>query len=523
MIPTHDRRGSGILLHITSLPGAYGFGDLGATAFRFIDFLAEAGQRYWQILPFGPTNSVFGNSPYMSMSAFAGNPLCIALDDLQAAGLLSGANLSTTPPFSEYLVDFDAVLGHRNKLLHQAFLNFTRQGGNDSADFQAFCCQAGAWLDDYALFMSLKEQYRLKPWNQWPRPIATRTEDSLTSWRVRLAGRIQYYKFEQFCFASQWRRVHDYATQKGISLIGDIPIYLANDSADVWTNQDFFKLDPKTLEPTHVAGVPPDYFSKTGQRWGNPVYRWQMPDNTMNSRLLSWWQERFRHLFSLLDLIRIDHFRGFESYWEIPANEKTAINGQWIKGPGPEFFKEVENKLGPLAIIAEDLGLITPAVEKLRDDLGYPGMKVLQFAFDSDETNPYLPHNYRDPNCVVYTGTHDNDTAVGWLLSDMASPPARRRLKKYANSHDDQQIHWDLIRLALASVAKLAIIPLQDLLGFGGDCRMNLPGTSQGNWRWRCAPRFLTAELSTRLRAETEFYNRCQRPLQDDAFDTDGG
>jgi len=501
--PPPPDRASGILLHMTSLPGAYGIGDFGPAALDFIDFLVAAGQRYWQFLPLAPVDQVFGGSPYMSLAAFAGNPLLISPDRLLDDGLLSRAEVDAGPAFSEYHVDFPAVTAYKQPLLKQAFTRLGKSALLD--DFQDFCQAESAWLQDYALFMSLRDHEGRKPWYQWAKPLMRREASALARIRALQAETIEYYQFEQFVFFRQWRQLREYANKQGISLIGDLPIYVSHDSADVWANQGCFLLDKKTSAPTHVAGVPPDYFSKTGQRWGNPLYRWKI-GRGKNKALYDWWRQRFRQLSQLVDSVRIDHFRAFESYWQVPAAEKTAINGKWIKGPGKQFFADMADQIADLPIIAEDLGVITPEVIALRDGLGFPGMKILQFAFDSDEKNLYLPHNFASPHCVVFTGTHDNNTTVGWYLED-ASKEGQARVRRYANS-SASEIHWDLIRLALSSIAKTAIIPMQDLLGFGGDCRMNMPGSVQGNWQWRCAARFMTREVADRLRDETEFYGR---------------
>lgn len=504
------KRTSGILLHITSLPGKFGIGDLGRSAYEFVDFMAAAKQKYWQFLSIGPTSMNLDNSPYMSMSAFAGNPLFISPEILQEAGFLTRDDLATPPDFSIFQVEFDKVISFKNKILRKAFTTFSNAGtlSNEHQDFAAFCDRQRDWLDDYALYASLREANKINPWYEWPYLLASREKKSLAQYQRQLADRICYHKFVQFCFFDQWLRLRDYANRKGVSLIGDTPIYVALDSADVWSNKDYFKLNPKTMQPTHVAGVPPDYFSDTGQRWGNPVYRWKSAGGGNNLALFSWWQKRFKHIFEMVDLVRIDHFRAFEASWQIPAHEKTAINGRWVKGPGKFFFKRMQKNLGPLPIIAEDLGFITPAVEKMRDDLAFPGMKVLQFAFDSDEFNPYLPHNYTSTNCVVYTGTHDNNTTIGWYLSDKVSETSRNRARRYTNCKDEGEINWDFIRLAYSSIAAIAVVPLQDILGFGDDCRMNTPSTSNGNWRWRCAPQLLTDDICSRLADETIFYRR---------------
>jgi 4-alpha-glucanotransferase len=499
-------RSSGILLHITSLPSRYGIGDLGRTAYEFVDFLARAKQTHWQFLAVGPTNSGLDNSPYMSHSAFAGNPLLISPDLLQESGFLEANDLNHIPALSKYQVDFSAVTSFKDTLFNKAFSTFGKL--EKVPGFDDFCRAEQAWLDDYGLYMSLREEFDKTPWYEWPSAIAKREPAATKDWSRRLVDRIAYHKFIQFCFFSQWQRLQEYANRNGIFMVGDIPFYVGLDSADVWANQECFKLHHKSLLPTVVAGVPPDYFSDTGQRWGNPVYRWKSSGNKPNKPLYEWWRLRFNHLLQMTDMVRIDHFRGFEASWQIPAAEETAMNGRWVKGPGVSFFREIWEKHETLPIIAEDLGVITPAVEKLLADLDLPGMKVLQFAFDSDESNPYLPHNYQSPNCIVYTGTHDNDTTIGWYLSPGVAETSKKCAKRYANSSDNGQFNWDLIRLAFSSIAKTAIVPLQDILGFGADCRMNTPSTSNGNWSWRCAPEFLTNDVCRRLADETIFYRR---------------
>jgi len=500
-------RGSGVLLHLSSLPSRHGIGDLGAGARAFVDFLTAGGQSYWQFLPIGPCSRVFDCSPYMSLSAFAGNPLLIDPDQLVDEGLLAADDLHGRPEMSEYTVEFDKVIPYKTVLLRRAFANFKRQAGQGG--FVDFCNEEAGWLDDYALFMAIRHERGQEAWCRWPKPLAGREEKALAESRLRLVDEIGYQQFVQYCFFRQWRVLQEYAAESGIYLIGDIPIYVSYDSADVWAHRDCFRLDSRSFQPTHVAGVPPDYFSATGQRWGNPLYRWKIGKGKTNSALYQWWRERFRHIFKTVDVVRIDHFRGFEAFWEIPADEETAINGRWVKGPGKHFFDDMASEIGELPIIAEDLGVITPEVEKLRADLGFPGMKVLQFAFDSDADNLYLPHNYPDSNCVVYTGTHDNDTSLGWFLSPEVSDEAKARVLRYSNSHGDA-VHWDFLRLALGSVARTAIVPMQDVLGFGGDCRMNKPSTCEGNWRWRCAERFLTRAMAALLRDESCFYGRCR-------------
>lgn len=497
------RRGSGLLLHLTSLPGPYGVGTLGRSALEFIDFLKAAGQSCWQILPCGPISGVFDNSPYMSMSAFAGNQLLIDPDQLVEQGLLTKGQVTASRELSEYLVDFDRVRAFNANFMEAAFKEFVLIGpGVGFAEF----CQAESWLDDYALFMALRDNFAAQPWVAWPDGLARRDPLSLERWRELLAERVLFYKFGQYCFASQWQKIHDYARQNRIRLIGDLPIYVAFDSADVWANQDCFLLDERTGMPTSVAGVPPDYFSEFGQRWGNPLFRWH-DETELNKSLLAWWRQRFARTGALVDAVRIDHFRGFAAFWQIPAEDETAVNGKWLEGPGDKFFFGIKDSIGDLLVIAEDLGLITPDVISLREKLGFPGMKVLQFAFDSGPGNNYLPHNYEKPACVVYTGTHDNDTTLGWFLNEATPQSVKEMALRYTGSKGER-IHWDFIRLAYASVAALAIVPLQDALGFGSDCRMNVPGTSSGNWRWRCAPRFLNDQIARELKEEVIFYNR---------------
>jgi 4-alpha-glucanotransferase len=500
------KRTSGILLHFTSLPGPHGIGDLGTGAYRFIDFLSAAGQSCWQFLPTGRTSTAFDNSPYMCRSVFAGNPLLISLELLAKTGLLSQEDLKNPPEFSEHTVDYPAVVSYKSKLLLKGFENFTAQGPND--EFATFCQSQEYWLDNYALFMHFRDMFHSKPWYEWPDFAARHDRKALAQYRIKHADKLLFYKFIQFVFHGQWHKMRTYASANNVALIGDIPIYVAMDSADVWANQALFKIDPKTLSPLKVAGVPPDYFSETGQRWGNPVYKWRTRDRKANKKLYDWWLDRFKQIFSMMDMVKIDHFRGFEAYWEIPAQEKTAINGRWVKGPGTHFFTTMKSKLKELPIIAEDLGVITPPVEKMLAELGFPGMRVLQFAFESDETNPYLPHNYEQTNTVVYTGTHDNNTTLGWFLSDKLTENTRNGIRHYLNSSDDTRIAWELTRLAMSSVAALAIIPMQDVLGFGEDCQMNRPGTQAGNWRWRCAPRFLNEKVVQSLFDMTKFYNR---------------
>lgn len=501
-----QKRASGILAHITSLPSPYGIGDIGTSAFRFIDFLTEAGQTYWQILPTVPTSLIFDSSPYMSTSAFAGSPLLISPDLLVEKRLIERSELIKQDSFSAFLTNFQAVSHYKEHLLRLAFKRFHQ---SSESEYQQFCQQT-EWLDDYALFMTLKSVYNGKPWYQWPQNLAKRLLPALETARIKYQQQYQYYLFEQFLFHSQWSGLKNYAADHQIKMIGDIPIYIGLDSADVWSHQNLFDLDPETLRPRRVSGVPPDYFSKTGQRWGNPLYRWNSKIAAVREGLLDWWTMRFKAVFEMVDVARIDHFRAFEAYWAIPENENTAINGSWIEGPGLSFFKKIERRLGHLDIIAEDLGEITEQVIKLRDETGFPGMKVLQFAFDGTPDNPFLPHNFSTPHCVAYTGTHDNDTTLGWFMAEDLNDELRQTIKKMANRnlHDNSPIHEDCIYLVLSSTANLSILPLQDLLGFGSDCRMNTPGVPTGNWKWRCAAEFLTKEKANWLKVITLRFGR---------------
>ncbi|MBC8318038.1 MAG: 4-alpha-glucanotransferase [Desulfobulbaceae bacterium] len=499
-------RAGGILIHLTSLPGSFGIGDL-ESAVNFLNFLKKAGQSCWQFLPTGPGADVFGQSPYMTLSAMAGNPLLISPQQLVDDSLIDNQELSGVPTFSEYTVDFSKVSQFKEAVLRSAYRNFLNR--DDLQDSFKDFCASQSWLDDYSLYMSLREKHDQMPWFRWPKKIARRDPDALSDAAGDLSDAVKYHKFVQFVFFRQWSAFRHLAAESGIKLIGDIPIYVGLDSADVWANQKCFDLDSKTLRPLHVAGVPPDYFSKTGQRWGNPLYLWDKGGDT-GKQLYGWWKQRFAVLAQLVDVVRIDHFRGFESYWQIPATEKTAVNGKWVAGPGIHFFEKVGDAISNLEIIAEDLGTITLEVLALRDSLGYPGMKILQFAFDSDAKNLYLPHNFETSNCIVYTGTHDNDTTVGWYLDENVAQESKDRMRRYANC-DGTAIHKDCIRLAYSSVAKLAIIPMQDVLGFGSDCRMNTPSTNSSNWIWRCAREFIRNDVAEYLRREIQFYGRGRR------------
>lgn len=492
-------RSSGILLHPTSFPSRFGIGDLGPEAYRFVDFLVATGQRYWQILPLGPTG--YGDSPYQCFSASAGNPLLISPERLRDLGLLRDEDLNNMPEFP-LPIDFGWVIHSKIPLLRQACQNFRTQANPSLKQaFEEFCQTKSDWLEDYALFRAIKDAHEGASWHTWEASIAHHEPGAIDEWRQKLADEVFYHKFLQFEFFRQWTDLKTYANQKGIEVLGDLPIYLAHDSAEVWSHPELFSLEEQTGLPALMAGVPPDYFSVTGQLWGNPLYDWKR----MQSEEFKWWVQRFRGLFERVDLVRIDHFRGFEAYWAVPQGEETAVNGKWLLAPGQEFFTRLKAELGSLPIIAEDLGLITPEVEALRDEFAFPGMKVLQFAFDSEPDNPYLPFNY-SRNYVVYTGTHDNDTTVGWF--NKRSPEEQERVWRYVGCQGPHGIHWDLIRMAFGTVANQAIIPLQDVLGLDSDARMNEPSRATGNWGWRYRSDALTDEVGSRLRDLTTLYGR---------------
>jgi 4-alpha-glucanotransferase len=503
-------RSSGILLHPTSLPGAYGIGDLGPDALRFADFLAEAGQTLWQVLPLGPTG--YGDSPYQSFSAMAGNPLLISLEKLQKRGWLDPGALSDVPDFSNNEVQFERVLPWKIRLLQSAARRFFDHAvAAERRIFDDFCESKASWLDDFALFMALKQRNNGTVWTRWDPEIRRREPAALAKWRECLAEPIAVQKFQQFAFFSQWRELREYCQARQIRFMGDLPIYVSHDSADVWVHPQYFQLDSNG-EPTAVAGVPPDYFSATGQLWGNPIYRWDVMARDGHR----WWMQRFRAVLELVDMIRLDHFRGFEAYWEVPATESTAVNGRWVKGPGPALFDAAQRALGDLPVVAENLGVITPEVEAIREQFGFPGMSVLQFAFGNDPQAPtFRPHNY-PREIVAYTGTHDCDTTVGWWTSagrgeSTRSPEEILREREMARRYletDGREINWVFIRALEASVADTVLIPLQDVLGLGSSSRMNQPATLGGNWRWRYRKEMITPEMAGRLRELTDLYER---------------
>lgn len=490
-------RSSGILLHPTSLPSPYGIGDLGEWAYRWIDWLVAAGQSVWQVLPLGPTS--YGDSPYQTLSAFAGNPNLISLDKLVEEGWLNRNDLNDAR-FPDDYVDYGPVIAYHNEKLSQAFNHFQNSGSmSQKSAFQAWCEEQAYWLDDYSLFAALKDEHGGRAWVEWEQAYALRNAPALEEARKSLSGRIQERKFRQWVFYRQWIDLKHYANRKGVRLFGDIPIFVAHDSADVWANRDEYYLDANG-NPEFIAGVPPDYFSPTGQRWGNPLYRWDV----QRAKGYTWWIQRVRAALDLVDYIRIDHFRGFEAYWEIPAKEETAINGRWVPGPGANFFAALRDSLGELPIIAEDLGVITEGVEKLRDEFNLPGMKVLQFAW-SDPKNTFLPHQHV-PNCVVYSGTHDNNTTLGWWQHE-TDERSRQFISQYLN-REIHEINWTLIQTGMGSVGHTFIMPLQDVLGLGAEARMNTPGQPAGNWAWRFRPDHLRDDLRDRLAYLTWLYMR---------------
>lgn len=504
-----SKRSSGILLHISSLPGPFGIGDLGSHAYQFADYLAEAGQRYWQVLPLVPVG--YGYSPYASPSTFAGNPLFISPERLVSDHLLSPADLTPPTAFPKERVAYEQVIPYKKALLRKAFLAFEAGHSAVSADaFNHFCSTEAGWLHDYALYQSLKAAHDERPWTEWDPAFAGRHPDALATAEETHAESIRMHKFWQFLFLRQWNALRSYCHSKGIYIIGDLPIYVAHDSADVWSKPHLFHLNEHG-HPIVVAGVPPDYFSETGQLWGNPIYRWA----DMESNGYVWWTQRFSSIFKQVDVVRLDHFRGFEAFWEVPASEKTAINGNWREGPGASLFSAIKENLGKLPVIAEDLGVITQGVRDLMQRFEFPGMAVMQFAFDGDANSSFLPHNYH-PNLVAYSGTHDNDTVLGWwnnansTLDAEAVERSRAFARTYLalNESRESNLHWVFIQTLLGSVANTVVIPLQDILGLGSEGRINIPGTSSGNWDWRYTGGALDQHTAKHLRDLCTVYGR---------------
>jgi 4-alpha-glucanotransferase len=508
------RRSAGVLLHVTSLPGPHGNGDLGPAARRFIDFLADAGQAWWQVLPVNPVGP--GNSPYSGASAFSGNPLLISLEDLVEDGLLQPADVAFE--LDGKRADYPAAARLRTSALRKAFAEHQRRPRRLARELERFREQAAYWLPDYALYMALKGAHDGQSWTQWPRPLMRREAAALRRARRELQAEIDYHELVQLLFHRQWARLREHGAARGVGLIGDAPIFIAHESADVWAHAPLFMLD-RTGQPSHVAGVPPDYFCKTGQRWGNPLYRWR----ALQQSGFRWWIERFRCLLGHFDAVRLDHFIGFVRYWQVPASEATAEHGTWQPAPGRALFAAVRRALGATPFIAEDLGEVTAAVRELRDELGLPGMRILQFAFGGDtQAAEFLPHRYLR-NSVAYTGTHDNDTFVGWF-DDPGAPDAPRSKRQAAKERRAAtaylagplarelpgEVHWEAIRALYASVANTALVPLQDILGLGNEARMNMPGTALGNWEWRVNERALSPKLARTLASLAQTYGRAE-------------
>lgn len=495
-----NHRYSGVLVHPTSFPSPYGIGDMGQGAYDFIDFLVKAGQHLWQVLPLGPTT--IGDSPYASFSVFAGQPLLISPDLLKNEKLLSEDDLRDIPQFNPDKVEYEKVLHYKTGLLKIAYANFKNTADEDmQEEYDAFQKKNQFWLEDYCLFMAGKDYHEGKPWYEWDDTMKDPTAAQKKEWAEKLKEETDYYRFVQFKFFSQWYDLKEYANEHGIAIIGDIPIFPCWDSADVWGSKKMFCLD-KDGNPLEVAGCPPDYFSAVGQLWGNPLYDW--PAHKKDG--FKWWIARIRHQLEQVDYVRIDHFRGFEAYWAIPYGEETAINGKWKKGPGADLFHAVKKALGgDLPIFAEDLGTITPEVEKLRDEFEFPGMKILQFAFESDGESSYLPHQIDTRNCLCYTGTHDNNTTVGWY--NETSERNRDKVRRYMNT-DGSSISWDFIRICLGSIARYAIFPVQDLLKYGSEARMNTPGIGLGNWAFRYRAGLLNDGMAQGLNQMTKLFGR---------------
>jgi len=496
--PMTFKRSSGILLHPTSLPGPYGIGDIGPEAIQWIDYLVSTGCSLWQVLPLGPTG--YADSPYQCFSSFAGNPYLISPDSLLEDGLLQPEDLEASPSFYAGRVDYGAVIPFKVDLLNKAYSRFSSQASSRfKVEFENFKLTHAHWLDDFAIFMTIKETQSSRPWVDWPAELRTRNRKALEAFQKKNANDVERHAFWQYLFYKQWQQLRQHAAENNIQIIGDIPIFVAHDSADVWSHPELFYLD-EGGQPTVVAGVPPDYFSATGQRWGNPLYRWDKHAKDG----FSWWLDRLRAVLSLVDIVRLDHFRGFAGYWEIPASEETAIKGEWKPGPGEAFFEAVGNALGHLPIIAEDLGEITPDVIELRERFELPGMKILVFAFDSGAENVFLPHNFTQ-NCVVYTGTHDNDTAVGWY--ERTDEEIRHYARQYL-AQNGLDISWDLIRAAWSSVAIFALAPMQDFLNLDNQARMNYPSTVGNNWSWRVESHHMANSLCERIKTINTLYSR---------------
>jgi 4-alpha-glucanotransferase len=499
-------RSAGILLHPTSLPGKYGIGDFGKEAFKFMDFLENAGQRLWQVFPLGPTG--YGDSPYQCFSAFAGNPLLISPEKLHEEDLLEVNDLQHHPRFNPNNIDYGKVIDYKYSLLNKAFFHFKKASGKFKNEYNLFCENNKDWLDDYSLFMAAKNYHEGVEWTKWSEDIAFRKRNAVEEWTKKLSDDVNFRKFIQFIFFRQWNEIRKYAHEKGITIIGDLPIFIAYDSADLWANKHLFTVDDKG-KLLFVAGVPPDYFSETGQLWGNPLYKWK----EMQKDDFLWWRKRISKLLEIVDIVRIDHFRGFDAYWEIPGDAVTAQTGRWVKAPGEKFFSTLERYLGKLPIIAEDLGVITKSVEELRDKFNFPGIKILQFAFGKGMENKFLPHNHVK-NCVVHTGSHDNDTTRAYFeKAKKENSDIYEFTQKYLNYYGDH-ICQELIRTAYASVADIVVIPMQDILKLGNEARMNFPGTLGGNWTWRFSWDQLSEDVAANYKEMTVMYDRPPKPRE---------
>ena len=500
MNTTSVKRTSGILLHPTSLPSPYGIGDLGKAAYDFIDFLEKSGQHLWQILPLTPTG--MGNSPYSSFSAFAGQSLLVSPEHLKDLGLLEEWELDTYPVNNEDLVDYEKIAPWKAQILKLAFTRFEEKADEElKGEYKKFKKEQADWLCDYAIYMACKDMHEGKEWYNWEEKYRKSTQKIKAEIKKELKEEVDYYSFVQFVFYKEWQELKDYANEKEIKIIGDMPLFVSLDSADVWANPKLFQLDTKGY-PTAVAGVPPDYFSETGQLWGNPLYNWKNHEKNE----FKWWIARVRHQLNITDYLRIDHFRGLEAYWSVPAGEKTALNGKWVKAPGKQLFEAIEEELGKgLPIIAEDLGIITSEVEELRDHFGFPGMKILQFAFEEEGESAFLPHQFATTNCVCYSGTHDNNTTKGWYAA--ADERAKDKVRRYMNT-DGSSVHWDFLRTCFGTIATYAIVPMQDVLGLGEEGRMNVPGVAKNNWGWRYRKDALSDGLAEGLKSATELYGR---------------
>lgn len=494
-------RSAGVLLHPTSLPGKFGIGELGSEIFNFINFLKDSGQSLWQVFPLGPTG--YGDSPYQCFSAFAGNPLLISIEKLIEEDLLKDGDLNSLPEFDPQNIDFGSIIPAKNDLLRKAFDNYKSNGGGQDKQINSFTQTNKEWLNDFALFMACKNYHNGVQWSEWEKDIAFREEGAVEKWSDKLSDEIEYQIFIQYKFYEQWTAVKKYANENGIKIVGDLPIFIAYDSSDLWANKSLFSVNQKSGKLETVAGVPPDYFSATGQLWGNPLYKWEV----MKKNNFAWWKKRFSQMYELIDIVRIDHFRGFEAYFEIPGDAKTAENGKWIKAPGVELFKEIKNALGDAPIIAEDLGVITEEVEKLRDMFEFPGMKILQFAFGEEGDKGFLPHNYKK-NCVVYSGSHDNDTTRGFFENEKKQGSGIYEwAQKYLNYYGEDMC-GAVVNAAYKSVADTVIIPMQDLLNLGTEARMNFPGKLGGNWTWRFTWEQIPGDLPSKLKEYTLLYER---------------